>query len=176
MSLRNRRSPSGAATEVQLPIPGTNALVTGAERSFLVGGIGTEVAPFALSQAPIPETGVLTKVTIQNVGSLAGVLADLVTYKVYKNGVLIQTNTLPVKTATGTLAADSTEPLVIHLDTGDMTPVVVNGPTPSRPAIGSIPARPAIQADRIMVTATVTLTGAAPAVAVVVGYEPGGPL
>jgi len=86
-SQKNRRSPSGPVSDIQLPIYGSNLLTTASTRYLTVAELGdspTEVD----GQVMISEPGVLRQLTIQNV--VPGVAPSFaITYNVRKNGVLI---------------------------------------------------------------------------------------
>jgi hypothetical protein len=171
MSLRNRRSPSGPTSEVQLPIYGTNTLTTAVTEFLTVGEMSSSVTELD-GQAAIPQTGYLTSVTIQNVvpGGVGTLAADKVAYEVRLNGVLIVPDPVnfPLVTASATVPNLSQEPFVIPCN----TPVI--GPTATVAGPPIVPAKH----DLISVKAipTINWLGTSPAVRVVVKYSPGGPL
>jgi len=172
MSLRNRRSPSGPTSEVQLPIYGTNLLTAGMTEFLGVGELGSSATELD-GQAAIPQSGYLTSVTIQNVvpGGAGTVAADKVAYEVRLNGVLIVPDPInfPLVTASATVPNLSQEPFVIPCN----TPVI--GPTATFAGPPVVPAKH----DLISVKAIPTAgpwVGTSPAVRVVVKYSPGGPL
>jgi len=165
MSLRNRRSPSGPATEVQLPILGAGAITPSATTYLTVGALGTS-ATQSDGQTEIPQTGQLGTLTIQNI--VAGTVSGSVTYNVKKNGVLIVLPTTPPTNASITVPNTSQEPFVLPLGAR------VNGPVHSDPA--AVPPIPVGVGDLISVEAVATaFGGTSPVVRTSLTYAAGGP-
>jgi len=108
MSLRNRRSPSGPATDIQIPILGAGSITASATEYLALGELAG-VPDETDGQYLIPQAGVLSSLSMKNI--VAGAVSGSVTYNVRKNGVLIAG-------ATGVLANTSVDPLVIQIGAG----------------------------------------------------------
>lgn len=170
MSLRNRRSPSGPPTEMQIPIYGSNALNVGTEY-LTVGEMGTSITEVD-GQFMIPQNGFLTALIVQNVSVAGTVPGETATYNVRKNGVLIVrpavlSPPIPAAPATGILAHTSQEPLEIQIGVG------VKGPAPSDSTV--TPAIPVTVGDRISVEVVTAAVTVSPVVRMTLLYAPGGP-
>jgi hypothetical protein len=165
MTLRNRRSPSGPSTESLLPFNGANVITPSVTHYLAVAALGTS-ATQADGQAQIPETGVLTSLTVQNV--VAGTVSGSVTYNVLKNGVIIPLATVPPSNATVTVPNTSQEPATVNIN------ALVKGPAPSAPL--AVPPIPVTVGDLISIEAVSTaFGGTTPVVRVSLKYQPGGP-
>jgi hypothetical protein len=162
MSLRNRRSPSGPSTEVQLPIYGSSALAASLTQYLLVGSVGVPSPSPAESpgQFAIPQSGMLTSAEFQN--TTVG-LAGSTTYNVRKNGVLITTES--GAPATVTIDNTSQEPVELPIN------IPVKGPAPAVVA----PPTPVTVADLISIQAVTGAAATQPVVRVTLKYAPGGP-
>jgi len=170
MSPRNRRSPGGPATDIQIPILGAAEIIASSTAYLSLGELGA-VTDEVDGQYMIPQDGSLSSLVIQNV--VAGTVSGSVTYNVRKNGVLITrpavvSPPIPAVPASGTLLNTSQEPLVIQIGVG------VKGPAASDP--DATPPLLVTVGDLISVRAVSTaFGGTSPVIRATLLYSPGGP-